>query len=96
MDLLELKKAEEIRRQIVELERFISYKPSFFDTIFITRKPKFILGIKRGFLFGEQTEQTMEITSGNLSDAIKDALKQTVKNLKTQLVDLGIEVDEVE
>lgn len=93
MDLLELKKAEEIRRQIVELERFISYKPSFFDTIFITKKPKFILGIKRGSLF---SEQTMEITSGNLSDAIKDALEQTVKNLKTQLVDLGIEVDEVE
>lgn len=93
MDLLELKKAEEIRRQIVELERFISYKPSFFDTIFIARKPKFILGLKRSFLFGEQT---MEITSGNLSDAIKDALKQTVKNLKTQLVDLGIEVDEAE
>lgn len=93
MDLLELKKAEEIRRQIVELERFISYKPSFFDTIFITRKPKFTLGIKRIFLFGEQT---MEITSGNLSDAIRDALKQTVKNLKTQLVDLGIEVDEAE
>lgn len=93
MDLLELKKAEEIRRQIVELERFISYKPSLFDTVLITRKPKFMLGIKRSFLFGEQT---MEITSVNLSDAIKDALKQTVKNLKTQLVDLGIEVDEVE
>ncbi len=93
MDLLELKKAEEIRRQIVELESFISYKPSFFDTVLITRKPKFILGIKRSSLFGEQT---MEITSGNLSDAIKDALKQTIKNLKTQLVDLGIEVDEVE
>lgn len=93
MDLLELKKAEEIRRQIVELERFIDYKPSFFGTIFITRKPKFTLGIKRSSLFGEQT---MEITSENLSDAIKDVLKQTVKNLKTQLVDLGIEVDEVE
>lgn len=93
MNLLELKKAEEIRQQIEELEKFISYKPSLFDTFFITRKPKFILGIKKSFLFGEQT---MEITSGNLSDAIKDALKQTVKNLKTQLVDLGIEVDEVE
>lgn len=94
MDLLELKKAEEIRRQIVELERFISYKPSLFDTFFIIKQePKFTLGIKRSFLFGEQT---MEITSVNLSDAIKDALKQTVKNLKTQLVDLGIEVDEVE
>lgn len=92
MDLLELKKAEEIRRQIVELERFISYKPSLFDTVLITRKPKFTLGIKSSLF----SEQTMEITSVNLSDAIKDALKQTVKNLKTQLVDLGIEVDEVE
>lgn len=93
MDLLELKKAEEIRRQIVELERFISYKPSLFETFFITRKPKFILGIKRSSLFDEKI---MEITSEILSDAIRDALKQTVKNLKTQLVDLGIEVDEVE
>lgn len=93
MDLLELKKAEEIRRQIVELERFISYKPSLFDTIFITRKPKFILGIKKRFLFDEKT---MEITSESLSDAIKKALKQTIEDLKTQLVDLGVEVDEVE
>lgn len=93
MDLLELKKAEEIRQQIEELEKFINYKPSPFDTFFITRKPIFILGIKMRFLFGEQTK---EITSGNLSDAIKDALKQTIKNLKTQLVDLGIDVDEVE
>ena len=51
MDLLELKKAEEIRQQIVELERFINYKPSLFDTVLITRKPKFMLGIKRSFLF---------------------------------------------
>lgn len=93
MDLLELKKAEEIRQQIEELEKIINYKLSLFDIFFITRKPKFILGIKRRHLFGEQT---MEITSENSSDAIKDALEQTVKNLKTQLVDLGIEVDEVE
>lgn len=93
MDLLELKKAEEIRQQIEELEKIINYKLSLFDIFFITRKPKFILGIKRRCLFGEQTT---EITSENLSDAIKDALEQTVKNLKTQLVDLGIEVDEVE
>lgn len=93
MNLADVQKAEKIRQQIVELERFISYKPSLFETFFITRKPKFILGIKRSHFFGEQT---MEITSENLSDAIKDTLKQTVKNLKTQLVDLGIEVDEVE
>lgn len=93
MNLADVQKAEEIRQQIKQLERFINYKPSLFDTFIITRKPKFMLGIKRSFLFGEQT---MEITSVNLSDAIKDALKQTVKNLKTQLVDLGIEVDEVE
>lgn len=93
MNLADVQKAEKIRQQIVELERFISYKPSLFETFFITRKPKFILGIKRSHFF---CEQTMEITSENLSDAIKDTLKQTVKNLKTQLVDLGIEVDEVE
>ncbi|MFQ8330436.1 hypothetical protein ACKGNC_04005 [Streptococcus pyogenes] len=93
MDLLELKKAEEIRQQINQLERFISYKPSPFDMFFITKKPKFILGIKMRFLFGEQT---MEITSEILSDAIKDALKQTIKDLKTQLVDLGVEIEEVE
>lgn len=31
MDLLELKKAEEIRQQIEELEKFISYKSSPLD-----------------------------------------------------------------
>ena len=94
MDLLELKKAEEIRQQIEELEKFINYKLSPLDkALIIKQKPKFTLGIKRSFLFGEQT---MEITSENLSDEIKDVLKQTIKNLKTQLVDLGIEVDEVE
>lgn len=46
MNLADVQKAEEIRQQIVELERFISYKPSLFETFFITRKPKFILGIK--------------------------------------------------
>ena len=93
MNLADVQKAEEIRQQIKQLERFISYKPSPFDMFFFTKKPKFILGIKMRFLFGEQT---MEITSGILSDAIKDALKQTIKDLKTQLVDLGIEVGEVE
>ena len=51
------------------------------------------MAIKTRFFF---EEKTMVITSKTLSDAINDALKQTIKNLKTQLVDLGIEVDEVE
>lgn len=91
MNLADVQKAEEIRRQINQLERFISYKPSPFDTFFITKKPKFLLGIKMRFLFGEQT---IEITSGILSDAIKKALKQTIEDLKSQLIELGVEVNE--
>lgn len=94
MDLLELKKAEEIRQQIEELEKFINYKLSPLDKAFIIKQePRFKIAIKTRFFFDEKT---MAITSEILSDAIRDALKQTVKNLKTQLVDLGIEVDEVE
>ena len=94
MNLLELKKAEEIRQQIEELEKFINYKLSPLDKVFIIKQePKFRLAIKTRFFFDEKT---MAITSEILSDAINDALKQTIKKLKTQLVDLGIEIDEVE
>ena len=94
MDLLELKKAEEIRQQIEELEKFINYKLSPLDKAFIIKEePRFRMAIKTRFFF---EEKTMAITSEILSDAINDALKQTIKTLKTQLVDLGIEVDEVE
>ena len=94
MDLLELKKAEEIKQQIEELEKFINYKLSPLDKAFIIKqKPRFKLAIKTRFFFDEKT---MTITSEILSNAINDALKQTIKNLKTQLVDLGIEVDEAE
>ena len=93
MDLLELKKAEEIRQQIEELEKFINYKPSLLDKVFIIKQePRFRVAIKKRFFFDEKT---MEITSKILSDAINDALKQTIKNLKTQLVDLGVEIEEV-
>lgn len=94
MNLLELKKAEEIRQQIEELEKFINYKPSPLDKLFIIKQePKFSLAIKTRFFFDEKT---MVVTSEFLSDAINDALKQTVKKLKTQLVDLGVEIEEVE
>lgn len=94
MDLLELKKAEEIRQQIEELEKFINYKLSPLDkALIIKQKPRFKLAIKTRFFFDEKT---MAITSEILSDAINDALKQTIKNLKAQLVDLGIEVEEVD
>ncbi|MDU4837197.1 MAG: hypothetical protein E6X66_00075 [Streptococcus salivarius] len=94
MDLLELKKAEGIRQQIEELEKFINYKLSPLDKAFIIKEePRFRMAIKTRFFF---EEKTMAITSEILSDAINDALKQTIKTLKTQLVDLGIEVDEVE
>lgn len=93
MDLLELKKAEEIRQQIEGLEKFINYKLSLLDKVFIIKQePRFRVAIKKRFFFDEKT---MEITSKILSDAINDALKQTIKNLKTQLVDLGVEIEEV-
>lgn len=94
MDLLELKKAEEIRQQIKELEKFINYKPSPLDKLFIIKQePRFRVAIKTRFFFDEKT---MVVTSEFLSDAINGALKQTVKKLKTQLVDLGVEIEEVE
>ena len=94
MDLLELKKAEEIRQQIEKLEKIINYKLTPLDKIFIIKQePVFRLAIKTKFFFDEKT---IAITSEILSDAIKDALKQTIENLKTQLVDLGIEIEEVE
>lgn len=93
MDLLELKKAEKIRQQIKQLERFINYKRSPLDRVLIIKQePKFKLAIKTRFFFDEKT---MAITSEVLSDAIKKALKQTIEDLKTQLVDLGIEIEEV-
>lgn len=93
MNLLELKKAEEIRQQIEGLEKFINYKLSLLDKVFIIKQePRFRVAIKKRFFFDEKT---MEITSKILSDAINDALKQTIKNLKTQLVDLGVEIEEV-
>lgn len=94
MDLLELKKAEEIRQQIEELEKIINHKLTPLEKILIIKqKPKFRLAIKTKFLF---EERTMAITSEILSDAIKEALNQTVGKLKTQLVDLGVEIEEVE
>ena len=94
MDLLELKKAEEIRQHIEELEKIINYNLTPLDKfLIIKQKPRFMLAIKTKFLF---EEKTMAITSEILSDAIKEALKQTIENLKTQLVDLGSEVEEVE
>ena len=93
MNLLELKKAGEIRQQIEELENFINYKLSPLDKVFIIKqKPKFRLAIKKISFFDEKT---MVITSETLLDSINDALKQRVKKLKTQLVDLGVEIEEV-
>ena len=94
MNLADVQKAEEIRQQIKQLENFINYKRSPLDKVLIIKqKTKFKLAIKTRFFFDEKT---MEITSESLSDAIKKALKQTIEDLKTQLVDLGVEVDEVE
>lgn len=94
MNLADVQKAEKIRQQIKQLENFINYKRKPLDkSLIIKQEPKFKLAIKTRFFFDEKT---MEITSEILSDAIKKALKRTIEDLKTQLVDLGVEVDEVE
>lgn len=92
MILEELKKAEEIRKQIVKLEKFINYQPTLFERFLIikkTLKPKFKLGIESYFL----GDITMDVTSEVLSDAIKKALQQTIDDLKARLVELGVEVE---
>lgn len=94
MNLADVQKAEKIRQQIKQLENFINYKRGPLDKILIIKQePKFKLAIKTRFFFDEKT---MEITSEILSDAIKKALKQTIEDLKTQLVDLGVEIEDVE
>lgn len=94
MNLADVQKAEKIRQQIKQLENFINYKRGPLDKVLIIKQePKFKLAIKTRFFFDEKT---MEITSEILSDAIKKALKQTIEDLKTQLVDLGVEIEEVE
>lgn len=91
MKLEELKKAEEIRQQIEELEKIINHKLTPLEKLSIIRqKPKFRLAVKTVTMF-----YTMEIfiTSEVLSDAIKEALKQAVKDLKDELRNLGVEVE---
>lgn len=91
MDMKELEKAGEIRQQIEELEKFINYKPLPLERKLILRQdPKFRLSIKDRTFF---SETTMFITSEILSDAIKDALRRTIEDLKGQLIELGVEVD---
>lgn len=94
MDLKELEKALEIRQQIKELEKIINHELTPLEKLSIIRqKPKFRLAVKTVTLFYET--QTF-ITSEILSDAIKETLKQTVKGLKAELKNLGVEVDEAE
>lgn len=94
MKLEELKKAEEIRQQIEELEKIINHGLTPLEKLSIIRqKPKFRLAVKTVTMF-YMTETF--ITSEILSDAIKEALKQTVKGLKAELKNLGVEVEEVE
>ena len=92
MNLENLKKAEEIRKQIVELERFIDWKPTPFEKMLLVKKRNiFRLVIESYFLLSGPSQ--MAVTSEILSDAIKKALQQTIDDLKTQLVELGVEVE---
>lgn len=95
MNLENLKKAEEIRVQIEELERFISWKPTPFEKMLLIKeksnKNKFRLMIE-SYLFMSEPSKIF-ITSEVLSDAIKKALQQTIDDLKARLVELGVEVE---
>lgn len=95
MNLENLKKAEEIRVQIEELERFISWKPTQFEKMLLIKeksnKNKFRLMIE-SFLFMSEPSKIL-VTSEVLSDAIKKALQQTIDDLKARLVELGVEVE---
>nr|DAJ27173.1 MAG TPA: hypothetical protein [Caudoviricetes sp.] len=94
MDLKELEKAIEIKQQIKELEKVINHELTPLEKLSIIRqRPKFRLAVKTVTQF--YTTETF-ITSEILSDAIKEALKQTVKGLKAELKNLGVEVEEVE
>lgn len=95
MNLENLKKAEEIRQQIEELERFINWKPTLLEKMLLIKeksnKNKFRLIIEKYFFMSEPDR--MCITSEILSDAINKALQQIIDDLKTQLVELGVEVE---
>ena len=94
MKLEELKKAAEIRQQIEELEKIINHKLTPLEKLSIIRqKPKFRLAVKTVTMF---CTKEIFITSEILSVAVKEALKQTVKGLKSELKNLGVEVEEVE
>lgn len=95
MKLKNLKKAEEIRVQIEELEQFIDWKPTIFEKMLLVKgksnKNKFSLIIEKYIFMGETSQ--IAITSEILLDAIKKALEQTIDDLKAQLVELGVEVE---
>lgn len=92
MNLENLKKAEEIRKQIVELKQFVSWEPKPFENMLLVKKRSiFRLVIEKYIFMGGPSQ--MCITSEILSDAIKKALQQTIDDLKAQLVELGVEVE---
>ena len=92
MNLEDVQRAEKIRQQINQLESFINHERRPIDKVLIIKQePKFKLAIKTRYFFDEKT---MVITSEVLSDAIKKALKQTIEDLKSQLIELGVEVNE--
>lgn len=92
MNLKELEKAIEIKQQIKELEKIINHELTPLEKLSIIRqRPKFSLAVKTVTPF--YATETF-ITSEILSDAIKEALKQTVEGLKTELKNIGVEVEE--
>ena len=92
MNLENLKKAEEIRKQIVELKQFVSWKPTPFENMLLVKKRNIFRLVIEKYIFMGGPNQ-MAVTSEILSDAIKKALEQTIDDLKAQLVELGVEVE---
>ena len=90
MNLADLEKAEEIRQQIKQLEKIVNRKLYPLERLFVAKEPRFRLGIIAHYFF---EDKTLTVTSEVLSDAIKKVLKQTIEDLKSQLVELGVEVE---
>lgn len=90
MNLADLEKAKEITKQIKQLENFVNCKPGLFERLLVIKEPRFRLGIETSFSF---SQKTLTLTSEVLSDAIKKALKQAIEDLKSQLIELGVEVE---
>lgn len=86
----DLKKVEEIRRQIVELEDFLRTKTGIGKKLYISKiETRYILEIPAGIL----TPSREIKADSHLSALITDVIEWRIKFLKGELEDLGVEVE---